>query len=173
MGALRAGNIPRVTRAKLDGMSDRLRSLLLAHGGLLFLAGMLAGFPFAFHILGRVELWPIPGALDIQMPGDYRGWRMAHLEGILNGLLLMGVAAGGSLLRGSERANRWIVGSLIVCGWGNIVASFIGPLTGVRGLSFTGLSWNSVVFLLFMIAIVAIFIALPLIVRGAWARYRE
>lgn len=154
-------------------MSDRLRSLLLAHGALLFLAGMLAGFPFAFHVLGRVELWPIPGSLDIQMPGDYRGWRMAHLEGILNGLLLIGVAAAGGQLRLGERATRWVVGSLAVCGWGNVVASFIAPLAGVRGLSFTGFGWNSVVFLLFMVAIVAVFVAMPLVARGAWARYRE
>ncbi len=154
-------------------MSERLRSLLVAHGGLLFLAGLVAGFPFAFHILGRVELWPIPGSLDIQIPGDYRGWRMAHLEGILNGLLLLGVGAAGGQLRLSERAARWAAWGFIVCGWANVAASFIGPLSGVRGLSFTGFGWNSLVFLLFMLAIVAVFIAMPLVVRGALARYRE
>jgi hypothetical protein len=154
-------------------MSERLQALLVAHGALLFLAGMIAGFPFVFQILGRVELWPIPGSLDIQIPGDYRGWRMAHLEGILNGLLLIGVGAVGARLRLSERATQWLVWGLVVCGWGNVIASFIGPLAGVRGLSFTGLEWNSVVFLLFMVAIVAIFIAMWLVFRGAWARYRE
>lgn len=149
-----------------------MRSFLLLHGALIFLAGMVAGFPFAFHILGRVELWPIPGSLDIQMPGDYRGWRMAHLEGILNGLLLIGVSAAGGQLRLSDRATRWLVWALLVCGWGNVVASFIGPLSGVRGLSFTGLGWNSLVFLLFMAAIVAVFVAMSLVVRGAWTRYR-
>jgi hypothetical protein len=153
-------------------MTERLRSLLVAHGALIFLAGMVAGFPFAFHILGRVELWPIPGSLDIQVPGDYRGWRMAHLEGILNGLLLIGVGAAGARLRLSKRAGEWAAWSLVVCGWGNVVASFVGPLTGVRGLSFTGASWNTLVFLLFMVAIVAIFIAMVLVFRGAWARYR-
>ena len=159
--------------SRLPGMNERLRSLLVAHGALIFLAGMVAGFPFAFQILGHIELWPIPGSLDIQMPGDYRGWRMAHLEGILNGLLLIGVGAAGARLRLSERAARWAAWGLIVCGWGNVVASFIGPIAGVRGLSFTGFGWNTLVFLLFMIAIVAIFIAMWLVFRGAWARYRE
>ena len=159
--------------ARLPAMSERLRSLLVAHGALVFLAGLIAGFPFAFHILGRVELWPIPGSLDIQIPGDYRGWRMAHLEGILNGLLLLGVAATGSLLRLSERAAGWAAWGLIVCGWGNVIASFIGPLAGVRGLSFTGLGWNTVVFLLFMVAIVAVLVAMSIVARGAWARCRE
>ena len=58
-------------------------------------------------------------------------------------------------------------------GWGNIVASWIGPLTGTRGLSFTGLSWNSLVFLLFMAAVVAVLIAMVLVVRGAFAGARR
>ena len=85
-------------------MTDRLQSLLVAHGALIFLVGLIAGFPFAFQILGRIELWPIPGFLDIQIPGDYRGWRMAHLEGILNGILLMGIGVLGSRLRLTDRA---------------------------------------------------------------------
>ena len=154
-------------------MSERLQSLLVAHGALIFLVGLAAGFPFAFNILGSIELWPIPGSLDIQIPGDYRGWRMAHLEGILNGLLLIGVAAVGARLRLSDRAARWVVWGLIVCGWGNAVASVIGPIAGVRGLSFTGLGWNTIVFLLFMVAIVAVVVAMWLVFRGAWASYRD
>jgi hypothetical protein len=146
---------------------------MVAHGALVFLLGMAAGFPFAFEILGRVELWPLPGSAEIDMPGDIRGWRMAHLEGVLNGLLLISVAAGGSRLRLSERAGRSVALGLIVCAWGNIVASWIGPLSGERGLSFTGLSWNSLVFGLFMIAIVAVLVAMWLVFRGALASARS
>ena len=56
-------------------MSDRLRSLMVGHGALVFLVGMAAGFPFAFVILGKVVLWPFPGALDWTGPGDVRAWR--------------------------------------------------------------------------------------------------
>ena len=78
-------------------MNERQQSILVAHGGLVFLLGMAAGFPFAFEILGRLELWPIPGSVQMDMPGDVRGWRMAHLEGVLNGLLMIGVASGGEM----------------------------------------------------------------------------
>jgi hypothetical protein len=61
---------------------------------------------------------------------------------------------------------------LIVTAWGNIVASWIAPLTGTRGLSYTGVGWNSVVFLLFMVAIVAVIVAMALVFRGALARAR-
>ena len=154
-------------------MTERQRSLLVAHGALIFLLGMAAGFPFAFEILGRVELWPIPGSAEIDMPGDVRGWRMAHLEGVLNGLMMIGVAAVGASLQLSERGAAWLFWGLMVTGWGNIVASWIGPLTGNRGLSFTGLGWNSVVFLLFMAAVVAVIVALVLVVRGALANARR
>src|SRR5262249_46368507 len=72
-------------------MNDRLRSLMVGHGALVFLVGMVAGFPFAFAILGRIVLWPFPGAIDWTGSTDVRAWRMAHLEGILNGLTLIGV----------------------------------------------------------------------------------
>ena len=154
-------------------MSERQCALLVSHGALVFLLGMLAGFPFAFLLLERVELWPIPGSIDVRMPGDYRGWRMAHLEGVLNGLLLIGVAAFGRRLRLSERGAAIVTWGLLVCAWGNIVASWIGPLAGVRGLSFTGIGWNSVVYLLFVAAILGVLAAMWLVFRGALAAARE
>jgi hypothetical protein len=156
-----------------NDVSERLQSLLVAHGALIFLAGMAAGFPFAFEILGRVELWPIPGSVEADLPGDYRAWRMAHLEGILNGLLLISVGSVGGKLRLSRRAAAWVAWGLVVTGWANLVASWIGPLSETRGLSFTGLSWNSVVFLLFMVAVVAVLIAMWLVFRGASANARK
>jgi hypothetical protein len=145
---------------------------MVAHGALVFLAGMAAGFPFAFEILGRIELWPIPGSLAIDMPGDVRGWRMAHLEGVLNGLLLIAVGSFGDRLQLSPRAAAWVGYGLIVTGWGNIVASWIAPLTETRGLSYTGVGWNSVVFLLLMVAIAAVIVAMALVFRGALGRAR-
>jgi hypothetical protein len=42
--------------------TGRLQALMIANGGLVLLLGMLCGLPFAFHLLGRIELWPIPWA---------------------------------------------------------------------------------------------------------------
>lgn len=153
-------------------MSERLQSLLVAHGAMIFLAGLAAGFPFAFQILGHVELWPIPGTLEVEMPGDYRAWRMAHMEGILNGLLLIAVGSFGGRLRLSPRGGVWVARGLVVTGWSNVVASWLAPLAGVRGLAFTGLSWNSVVFLLFMVGVVTVLFAMVGVFRGAWANAR-
>ena len=152
-------------------MSERLQSLMVAHGALLFLVGMAAGFPFAFEILGRIDLWPI--RIEFEMPGDYRGWRMAHLEGVLNGILLMVVAAVGGRLRLTPRGATLVAWGLIATGWGNIVASWVGPLSETRGLAASGLDWNTLVFALFMLAIVAVLVAMWLVFRGAWAAANE
>lgn len=140
---------------------------MVANGALVFLVGLLAGFPFAFMLLGRVELWPIPGKLDWTMPGDVRGWHMAHLEGILNGLTLIAVAAVGPRLRLRAGVAAIIAWALVVTAWGNIVASVIGPVFGGRGLAFGGGAANSLMFLLFVAAIVAVMVAMWLVFRGA------
>src|SRR5881397_4359414 len=73
--------------------TGRLQALMIAHGGLVLLLGMLCGLPFAFHLLGRIELWPIPGAIALTIPGTERGWRAAHVGNILNGTMLLAAAA--------------------------------------------------------------------------------
>ncbi|MCP5065570.1 MAG: hypothetical protein GY946_03310 [bacterium] len=148
-------------------MTEQDRRTLVAHGALIFLVGLMAGFPFAFEILGRAELWPIPGGIDFDPPGDLRGWKMAHLEGILNGMLLFAVAAVAPLLTLGSRGAAWVTKGLLVCAWGNIIASWIGPLSGTRGLAFSGVSWNSLVYLLFVAAIVGVVGAMVAIYAGA------
>ncbi|MGH7856242.1 MAG: hypothetical protein ACREQY_02855 [Candidatus Binatia bacterium] len=155
-------------------MSDRLQRLLIANGGMVFLAGLLVGFPFAFFVAGEISLWPIPWKIVVQLPGTERGWRMAHLEGILNGLTLIAVAAVGGRLALSEAAQKWIAWSLVVTAWGNIVAATLGPLFTTpermpRGLVFGDGAVNSLMYLLFVAAVVAVMIAMALFVRAALA----
>ena len=148
-------------------MTRRQEGILVSHGALVFLLGMAAGFPFAFEILQRIDVWPVPGSVAVDMPGDVRGWRMAHLEGILNGTLLIAVGAFGQRLSLSAGQARWLVTSLLVTAWGNIVAAWIAPLAGVRGLAFSGFDWNGVVYVLFIAAVVAVIAAMILVFRGA------
>jgi hypothetical protein len=153
-------------------MSDRQASLLVANGALVFLLGMLAGFPFAFLLLGKIALWPIPGSIEWTMPGDVRGWRMAHLEGVLNGLTLIGVAAVAPRLRLRERTARVLTWSLLAMAWGNQVASLIGPIFGGRGLEFGKGVANSLMYLLFVAAIVGVLVGMWIVFRGAMASLR-
>jgi hypothetical protein len=151
-------------------LDERLEGRMIAHGALVFLVGLMAGFPFAFFELGRITLWPIPGAISVSLPGDVRGWRMAHMEGILNGLTLIAVAAVMPKLRLSRRQRATVGWLLIVTAWGNAVASVIGPLSGGRGLEFGGGVANSVMYLLFVAAVVAVIIAMWSVFVGAVRR---
>jgi hypothetical protein len=138
----------------MRNMDARARSSLVLHGILVIVLGLLAGFPYALVISG-------------DLTGELRAWRMAHLEGVLNGLLMLGVGAAGSLLVLSPGKTRLLVISLLVAGYGNVVASTLGAALGVRGLSPSGPAANLVVFLLFTAAIAGVFVGLGLAVVGA------
>jgi hypothetical protein len=148
-------------------MRDKLAATMVAHGALVFLIGMAAGFPFAFQILGKIELWPIPGSIVTSMPGDYRAWRMAHLEGILNGVMLIAVGAVAPRLPFSDRGAWWVAWGLIATAWGNQIASLIGPIFGGRGLAFGDGVSNSLMYLLFVVAVVAVIAAMWLVFQAA------
>jgi hypothetical protein len=146
-------------------MPRRLQRLLVAHGALVFLAGLVAGFPFALLEIHAATL----GSSDAPppVPGDVRGWRMAHLEGVLNGLTCFAGAAVAPYLRLSARAYAILAWALVVTAWGNMIASLIGPLFGGRGLVFGGSVSNSLMYVLFVVAVVTIALAMGLVVRGA------
>src|SRR6185369_1560064 len=83
-----------------------------------------------------------------------RAWHMAHLEGVMNGLLMLAGAAAAAQLTLGATAQRVVFWGLVVAGWTNIVASTISALTGGRGLGVTGFDWNTLDFTLFMLGIV-------------------
>ncbi len=125
---------------------------MLFHGVVVIVLGLLAGIPFAFVISG-------------DLVGSVRAWRMAHLEGVLNGLVVMAVAAGGGVMSLSAGQQRWLAAGLIVAAYGNVVASIVGASFGVRGLTPTLPLSNLFVFWLFTLAIVGVFLGLGL---AAW-----
>ncbi len=125
---------------------------MLFHGVVVIVLGLLAGIPFAFVISG-------------DLVGSLRAWRMAHLEGVLNGLVVMAVAAGGGVMSLSAGQQRWLAAGLIMAAYGTVVASIVGASFGVRGLMPTHPLSNLFVFLLFTLAIVGVFLGLGL---AAW-----
>ena len=135
-------------------LSTRVRTSLVLHGILVIVLGLLAGFPYALVISG-------------DLVGEVRAWRMAHLEGVLNGLILLGVGTAGGLILLTARQAKALLWSLLVAGYGNVVAATIGAWFGVRGLVAVGPLSNWIVFLLFTAAIIGIFLGLYLAALGA------
>jgi len=156
----------------MHGDLKRAQRLLLGHGALVLLVGFAVGFGFLFFLIGEIKLWPIPGAIDYQLPGTYDAWRMAHTEGIANGLLLWILAA---ILQAMcsfvEKIYRLAVGMVVVA-WTIVIASCLDPLfPDARGLAFTPDSnlANDVAFFLFYIGIV---IACAVVVMVAVRAFR-
>ncbi len=66
---------------------------------------------------------------------------------------------------GSEE--RWFRIGALATGYGNVIAGTIGAAFGARGLAPGGPLANWTVFALFSVAIVGVFLALALAIRGA------
>jgi hypothetical protein len=135
-------------------VDKKLRANLIFHGAIVILLGMLAGFPFALVAMGSME-------------GEVRAWRMAHLEGVLNGLLCIAAGAVGRNLALGAGAQRLMTWSFVVMAYGNVLASIFGAWTGQRGLEFAMPVSNMIVFATFMVAVVAVFVGLILLAYGA------
>lgn len=134
-------------------MNDAMQRRLAFHGAAVILLGLLAGFPYAMVVTG-------------DLAGTERAWRMAHLEGVTNGLLIFGVAALLPALRLADGGRRALAACLVFTAYANTIASVIGASTGNRGLAIGGSLANTTVFLLFTLAIVTIFTAVGLVMHG-------
>lgn len=137
-------------------MSDALGRRVIFHGAVVVLLGLAAGFPFAFVILGT-------------MTGDVRAWRMAHLEGVLNGLVMFAVTAASGRLVLSDGRQTLLAWCLVITGYGNVVASILAASLGVRGLEAGGSVGNTVVYVLFVVAVATVTLAMLLVALGARA----
>ncbi len=140
-------------------MNPKHRLQLALHGTWVILLGLAAGVPYALVVTGRLA-------------GEERAWRMAHAEGIQNGLLMLAVASVAGLVHLDETRSKWCAWSLVVAGYGNVLASMIGASTGHRGLDLAMPLANVVVYGLFVVAIVGVVTALVILARGAHAALR-
>lgn len=102
--------------------------------------------------------------------GDYRGWLMAHLEGLLNGLLMIALAGVTRLKPLSAAAEAWLVPALLIAGWGNALAAVAAPLLNVRGMILTADPANDAVALGFTAALAGSIIALAIVLNHLWRR---
>ena len=132
---------------------------MIFHGAVVILLGLLAGFPYALVVTGSLA-------------SSERAWRMAHLEGVLNGLLVIAVAAVWDRLALDGRKRDVLVWSLVLMAYGNVVASVIGATFSVRGLGPGGSPSNTLVYVIFMAAVVGVVVGFGLVAEGAWKRRR-
>lgn len=75
----------------------RLQKIMIGHGLLVTLVAMLAGFMLIFKLIGGLEIWP-GNILSIPAYGTVDGWVRAHSGGAMNGILVIVIALGKSVV---------------------------------------------------------------------------
>ncbi len=138
------------------------------------MGGVPGGLRVCVFLLGRIELWPIPVSIEFQLPGTYDAWRMAHLEGVQNGLVLWIAALVMPIIPIGIVGSRRLAWAFIITAWANAIASIIDPLfPESRGLNFGGPLTNSIAYLLFVVGIVAVMAATAVIAWRCLRRQEE
>ena len=142
-------------------MTRAAAAMITFNGLLVLLFGLLAGAPYGAAL---VDGW-----------GDeaVRAWKLAHGEGVLNGLMILAVAGCAHWLSLGRTAERVVTWGAILAAWGNTIGAVLGALTGERGLAPQGPAANWLVFVAFMFGMWGVLIAVPVAAGGAWRRMRE
>jgi len=158
--------------------TDRLAYLVIGHGMIVLFIGLLAGVMLIFSLLNAVTLWPLP-AWEVTVPGSTRGWQAAHVGGILNGVMIAGVALLMGRLGLEGRAAGWVGWGMIVMGWGNTLFYWAGNLSANRGLSVSATPFGegdlagALAFLGGGVAMVFTFLAVGILARSAFLAARS
>ena len=134
-------------------MNDNVQAprQLAFHAVIVLALGMVSGF-----------IWGNTMADPAATASQAAAWRLAHIEGFANGVLMLGVALSYSLMQPVGRAERIIRFGMIVTGYSNILASMYGGFFDGRGLmpSAASSTHDLVVFYGFMPGVIAIFAVL-------------
>lgn len=152
-------------------MNERTRTLLFLNGLGLLVLSLIVGWIWFFALLGRVELWPLPISVPVSLPSDSRAWRMAHMEGITHGIILMVLGAGGTFIRLGARQIAWLFWTALITAWMFTIPAILNALFGTRGLAFGGAPFksglaNDVIYLMGWPPVISVHIMLALSVLG-------
>ncbi|MBX3027164.1 hypothetical protein KF840_19870 [bacterium] len=141
-------------------MRPRAAAMLTFNGLLVLLAGLLAGAPYGAALVGE---WGEAAA---------RAWKLAHAEGVLNGLMLLALAGCAPSLPLGRAGERLVTWGAVLAAWGNVLGATLGALTGQRGLAPQGPAANWLVFVAFMFGMWGVLVAVPVAASAAWRRVR-
>lgn len=155
----------------------QLERRVIGHGLLVLLVGLIAGVFLTFSLLGAVALWPFP-TWEVAIPGSTRGWVSAHVGGILNGVMIAGLALLMGKLKLTGGRAFWTGWGLIVIGWGNTLFYWAANLSANRGLSPAatvhgeGGVWATLAYVGGVVAMILAFIVVIILARASFETAR-
>lgn len=140
-------------------VSDHAIAVLVLNGAIVFFVGMLVGIPY--------------GVLRVRgaSAAAQDNWRIAHVQNLQNGLLLLVVAACTPYTELPMSATAFMVYSLVVAAYCDMAAWLIRPLTGHTGFLPEPPTPNLLVFALFSVTLLGQFSGFSTFIYGAWVHW--
>lgn len=127
---------------------------LCLHGAIIMFAAFVSGGMIGLAALGQAE-------------GSVEGWKLAHMEPLINSILLFAIAGVLGKLVLSPGQAKVIVYCLVVMAYCNTVFGYMRPLTGALGYQFDDSLANNVMTLAGTLGVPLAIIAFSLILLGA------
>ncbi|UCE67290.1 MAG: hypothetical protein JSU85_04555 [Candidatus Zixiibacteriota bacterium] len=128
--------------------------MLLIHGSIVILSGLLSGIPFwAAVIRGRDD-------------GAIRSWRVAHTTLIACGLVMLAIGLISPRLALSEGLRSFMVWMFVASGYGFVFALVVGAGTGYRALTPTPAGVNTLLFMGHLIGAVGSILGMCVVLYG-------
>jgi len=119
----------------VSAAAQRGRLRLIQHGAIIAVIGLLSGFGMVFAILDAVHVWPLTIPYGGDIPGSEHGWRVAHVAGVMNGMLMILIGLALATVMPTLRAQVWIVWGMVYTGRGNTIFFHCANLSSNRALS--------------------------------------
>lgn len=166
-----------MTDTPSSAMTERMRAALFLNGTGLVALALLLGWVWFFALLGHIVLWPLPIDIPVSIPDDGRAWRMAHMEGITQGLLLMAFAFGGQYMRLSRGQFTCLYWASLATAWLFTLGAAANAICGTRGLAFGGGPFksglaNDVIYLAGWPPVIGVHLMVGLALWGVWRHLR-
>lgn len=161
-----------------QSIQPRMQALLFLNGLGLFIAGIIFGWFWFFHLLGEIVLWPLPIQIEVDIPGDSRAFRMGHMEAITQGLLLMALAFGGQFMSMSKKAFGLLFWTALVTAWLFTLPAMANAFFETRGLAFGGGPFtpglaNNIIYMCGWPPIIAVHVLFVVAARGVLRYLKE
>lgn len=141
-------------------MNDELRLFMVRHGGIVAFIGSLAGLAYTFVLTGDI-------------PGGIRAWHLAHLQGVMTGILLIAVSSCINYLNLDPKRRHLVAYAFVITGYCYSIGPIWGAVAGVRGIEPVAPISNILMFVSNSVASISVIIGISLIIYGTGKKNKE
>lgn len=134
-------------------MNQSHRLFMIKHGAVVAFLGALSGLAYTFVITGDI-------------PGSIRAWHLAHLQGVMTGMLILAVSACITHLNLDQRKCGILAYSFVITGYCYSIGPLWGAVLGVRGIQPVMPLSNIMMFVSNTIASISVVIGLGMTIYG-------